>query len=342
MMRNVVLYGELAKKYGRKHALAVNTPAEAVRALDANFPTFVSDLIRLGEKGYGYRVIYGSKKEKVGIETPDELLNPVDGDIRIIPEIVGAKRGGIGQILMAVVLVAASVMMPAIGASIGMSAQTVTTVSTSLMGAGISMAIGGVIQLLSPQPKSGTPEEKKNNPSYLFDGPINTMAQGHPVPVCYGEMIVGSAVISAGIEVDQIDISGDALTNVNEDGDPPPTWVNPDTGLVEDYPAPTLAWDYNRDGWVTADNKLLSFDNVMTRDSEASLTMVRQNWRTSDGRVPVLTPVVDRWDIENPNVFAKYKKQGSEYFWYIGRYIKLAFNASNKRFEIPLTVNPGD
>ncbi|HNQ32149.1 MAG TPA: hypothetical protein PKJ93_00055, partial [Methanoculleus sp.] len=35
-------------------------------------------------------------------------------------------------------------------------------------------------------------------------GPVNTMAQGHPVPVGYGEMIVGSAVISAGIEIDEV------------------------------------------------------------------------------------------------------------------------------------------
>ena len=32
-----------------------------------------------------------------------------------------------------------------------------------------------------------------------FNGPVNTTAQGNPVPVIYGEMIVGSATISAGI-----------------------------------------------------------------------------------------------------------------------------------------------
>jgi len=42
--------------------------------------------------------------------------------------------------------------------------------------------------------------------SYVFNGAVNTTAQGHPVPVGYGRMIVGSAVISAGIDVDEIPV----------------------------------------------------------------------------------------------------------------------------------------
>ena len=41
--------------------------------------------------------------------------------------------------------------------------------------------------------------EKLNTPSYLFNGAVNTTAQGHPVPIGYGRLIVGSAVISASI-----------------------------------------------------------------------------------------------------------------------------------------------
>lgn len=41
-----------------------------------------------------------------------------------------------------------------------------------------------------------------NQPSYVFNGAVNTESQGHPVPLCYGRMRVGSAVISAGIEAD--------------------------------------------------------------------------------------------------------------------------------------------
>ena len=34
---------------------------------------------------------------------------------------------------------------------------------------------------------------------YHFNGVVNTTAQGNPVPLGYGRMIVGSAVVSAGI-----------------------------------------------------------------------------------------------------------------------------------------------
>jgi predicted phage tail protein len=40
--------------------------------------------------------------------------------------------------------------------------------------------------------------------SYSFSGIQNTSRQGIPVPVVYGETIVGSVVISAGIDVDTI------------------------------------------------------------------------------------------------------------------------------------------
>ncbi|WP_240600504.1 hypothetical protein [Solilutibacter silvestris] len=64
------------------------------------------------------------------------------------------------------------------------------------------MIVGGVTQLLSPQPKLKKPSERADNtPSYNFSGPVNTSAQGHPVPLLYGEMIVGSAVASAGINI---------------------------------------------------------------------------------------------------------------------------------------------
>ena len=40
--------------------------------------------------------------------------------------------------------------------------------------------------------------------SYSFSGIQNTSRQGLPVPLVYGETIVGSVVISAGIDTDDI------------------------------------------------------------------------------------------------------------------------------------------
>jgi predicted phage tail protein len=64
------------------------------------------------------------------------------------------------------------------------------------------MIIGGVIQLLTPVPKGSAANTAANAPSYVFNGAVNTQAQGNPVPLLYGRMIVGSAVISAGISAE--------------------------------------------------------------------------------------------------------------------------------------------
>jgi predicted phage tail protein len=83
------------------------------------------------------------------------------------------------------------------------------------------LILGGVSQLLSPTPQLGQIGPASMNPgggrsttsegteldpqeSYSFSGIQNTSRQGTPVPVVYGETIVGSVVISAGIDVDTI------------------------------------------------------------------------------------------------------------------------------------------
>ena len=77
----------------------------------------------------------------------------------------------------------------------------------TLYSVGTSMILGGVAQMIAPTPKSSDPSERpENKPSYAFNGAVNTTAQGQPVPVGYGRLIVGSAVISAGIDVDEVPV----------------------------------------------------------------------------------------------------------------------------------------
>ncbi|WP_460163675.1 tail assembly protein [Pseudomonas sp. S2_F03] len=72
-----------------------------------------------------------------------------------------------------------------------------------MIGVGIGMVAGGVLQMLSPVPttKSGSQQEQastENKPSYLFNGAFNSTQQGLPVPVVYGQMLVGSSVVGVG------------------------------------------------------------------------------------------------------------------------------------------------
>ncbi|CVB40428.1 Phage-related protein%2C tail component [Serratia marcescens] len=62
------------------------------------------------------------------------------------------------------------------------------------------MMLGGVVQMLSPmQGGLASRQDPDNKPSYAFGGPVNTIAQGNPVPILYGKRRIGGAIISAGI-----------------------------------------------------------------------------------------------------------------------------------------------
>lgn len=191
-VRNVRLYGWLGAKYGRLHRLAVNSPAEAVRALASQLKGFEQDLLESRSKGVGFSVFLG--KRNLGAQ--DLLMPPGAEDIRIAPIVMGAKRGGLFQVLLGAALIAgAAFYSGGLGAAFAAKGFVGTT---AILGA--SLAFGGVTQLLSPQQTGlSVKDSPDNGANYNFNGPVNTQAQGNPVPVLYGRMIVGGAVVSAGI-----------------------------------------------------------------------------------------------------------------------------------------------
>lgn len=193
-MREIRLYGALGKQFGRVHHFAVANAAEAIRALKANFPGFEKAILEVAPR---YRVLIGTSP----VDAEGKMLHAPSGateTIKISPVMHGAKQG-LGQTIIGAVLVAAAV--------IGNYFFPGNPISPYLFNAGVAMIIGGVAQMLSPPPKSDDPKENADNkPSYSFSGAVNTTAQGHPVPVGYGRMIVGSAVISGGLSTEDIAI----------------------------------------------------------------------------------------------------------------------------------------
>lgn len=196
-MREIKLYGHLAEKFGKVFHLEVANAAEAVRALCANFHEFQKELIGTEEAPRFYRVIVG----KSALNDERHVLYPCGRSetIRIVPTLVGAGKGGVGSIIAGIALIAISFFLPVTPLIAGMS----MSLSSIAMSMGISMLISGIASALSPQPKNNAADKEpaQNKPSYSFDGPVNTTLQGNCVPVGYGRLIVGSAVISAGIEV---------------------------------------------------------------------------------------------------------------------------------------------
>ncbi|WP_282259383.1 tail assembly protein [Stenotrophomonas sp. PS02301] len=184
-VRTVRLYGVLGARFGREFKLAVNSPREAAHALSMMIPGFREFMRDAKSKGMEFAVFLGKQNLR-----HDQIDDPPGrDDIRIAPVLVGSKRGGILQTIIGAVLIV-------VGAYFGFQPA---------INLGVSMVIGGVVQMLSPQPKGlGAKDSAENAPSYSMNGTVNTQAQGNPVPYAFGGhdtkgMFVGSAVISGGI-----------------------------------------------------------------------------------------------------------------------------------------------
>ena len=181
-LRNIRLSGKLGAQFGRVHRLAVASAAEAVRALCVMIPGFERELMTSRERGIVYACFLGKRNIGQGELT----LAGGAADIRISPRIAGAKAGGVLQTIVGAVLVVVGYIFYEYGGQV-------------LINMGAAMMVGGVLQMLVPQQTTNAAADADNGASYNFNGPVNTTAQGNPVPVLFGRMVVGSAVISAGI-----------------------------------------------------------------------------------------------------------------------------------------------
>lgn len=191
-MIQVRLLGDLGKRFGKVHRFAVGSTGEAIRALCANFPGFDRYMIESGDRGVGYKVL--NNRAEIDLE---QVHDPISRSLTIAPVVTGAG-GALGKILLGAALIAVA-FIP--GLNVAVFAGGAATYASVAFSIGVSLALGGVAQLLAPQPPSNDPRENQTEASYLFDGPINTTAQGQAVPVGYGRLIVGSAIISAGVDV---------------------------------------------------------------------------------------------------------------------------------------------
>ena len=201
MLRKIKLYGRLAKFVGQRVFEAdVASAAEAVRFLLVNFPQLEKHMA-----DQHYRVSVG----KYDL-TLEELHDPAgQQEIKIVPVLAGAG-GRTAAIIAGVAIIALSFGIGAIasaGVTLGGLAG-IGTVGTIGVSIGVSLVLGGVAQLLTPTPKINIPgtQQDNNDPrkSYSFSGIQQTSRQGVPVPIVYGETVVGSVVISAGIDTVQV------------------------------------------------------------------------------------------------------------------------------------------
>lgn len=169
----------------------MKTAAEAIRALSTQIPAFRQ---KLSDGWYQVRIA-GQDVSEAGLTAQLHEALPDGAVVHIVPRVAGAKSGGF-QAVLGAVLVVASIWMPGIGIA----------ASNLLFSMGAAMVMGGVAQMLAPKPKTQQETDNGKQNTY-FSSLDNMIAQGNPLPVLYGEMRVGSRVISQ--EVSTADEGGE-------------------------------------------------------------------------------------------------------------------------------------
>ena len=213
-MKVVKVYGALRKYLGQcRFEFEADTPAQAIKALCVNFPGLDKWLLESEHDGVSYRVSIG--KEKIAADDLSPLVMPWSArDVfSITPMIAGAGRTG-AMIGIGIGLIALSFAIPGLAFGAVLAGQISSGVGNLILiggqiaGAlGASLALGGVAQLISPQQNFSNAERGKEAArfeSFTFSGITNTAQQGLPVPIVYGRAYIGSAVISSGLDVDQL------------------------------------------------------------------------------------------------------------------------------------------
>lgn len=204
--KRVYFNGEIAK-FGEVYTVNCLTVIDIIKLISCQVPGFREYLIEAAEKGVYFEILKGDSI----LEYPEELLINIRNEDIIITEVPIGSKSGEQKLLAAVAIVAVAWLAggftpgsvePGTGlvagqgwAMSGSAAGQLNMVGSLLVNTSINLAISGVSQLMAPGPEVDNSEVNKY---YMFDGALNKVKEGYPVPVLYGELVVGGSIISAG------------------------------------------------------------------------------------------------------------------------------------------------
>lgn len=196
-MKRIRLFGDL-ERFRADWSLNVATPAEAMRAINANRPGFV----QAADAGDYVLILVDPDNPDLTrqVTTSNALDAWANETLFVVPRVGGDTgieiAGGIG-----------AAVASAVGAVGGLATAIAVAVNIAIALA-VSLAVSYVASLIAGgtdgmEAKESEPYDSK--PSYLFNGVVNTTRQGHRVPLLYGgPLLVGSMTLSSQIHVKDI------------------------------------------------------------------------------------------------------------------------------------------
>ena len=178
------------------------------KLIDCQVDGFKEYLQDCHEKNIGFTIQNGEDF----IDYDDLVLCEVKETV-IISAVPAGSGKGLGKILAAIAVIAVIFLFPGTFMT-GVEAGTkmgdvfgsffageagLTGTGYFLTSIGANLAIAGLTEMMAPDAGDMT-----SDPSFLFNGADNTIEQGQPVPLLYGEMRIGGLPISQQFSVGRI------------------------------------------------------------------------------------------------------------------------------------------
>lgn len=204
-MQTVHLMGELSQ-FGDTWETECNNVRDIIKLIDCQTPGFRKYLIDTQEAGGGLDIVKGSD---IIVDPSELILNLHEEDIYLTPIPTGAGKLGKAMLVIGLILMAPHIakgFMAGPGQTFGAAFKSSMVKAEMMTAAGglttkglvaINLTLGGLSSVLAGGPETEyNPLTDETPGDNLFNGPVNVTKQNIPIPVLYGELIVGGVVIS--------------------------------------------------------------------------------------------------------------------------------------------------
>ena len=193
MTRTIYLNGKMGELFGKVWKLNAATVAECMHGIDCQREGKLKQyLVDCTEKGIMFTVQRGEEF----LDYDNLQMNLTEDDLIITPVPAGSKNK-LGKLIAGFFLMVVG-GMAALAAAGAFGAGAILTGALYMAGAVAAGLIGSALVNSALSEYMAVKKGMERGDAFLFDGPVNNAKEGIPVPLAYGQLIVGGTPISFG------------------------------------------------------------------------------------------------------------------------------------------------
>lgn len=190
MQIKIKFYGYLRKFGSEFNLVDVRNSSEALNALYCQ----INGLRKAIQTHRFFKVKLGERYFTMPTLKDDVKQELIDGDVLHVIPVIQGSGGKVGQV--------ATFVVGAVLAVVGFATSWLGGAGVPVGMFGLALMAGGVASMLTRVPSMDNPtrNETEKKQSTAFSNLQNLVAQGRPVPLAYGRILVGSLIIGKGVE----------------------------------------------------------------------------------------------------------------------------------------------